>query len=250
MKYFIYKTTNLVNNKTYIGIHQTENINDGYIGSGTHFLRAVKKYGKHNFKREIIDFCSSYDELLEKERILVNEDWIKDKSNYNLKTGGQNSGILSEESKKKISETLKEKYASGELLPRTTAPYIATDEQKQQISNTLKNKYASGELISKTIGKEPWNKGKKGLQIPWNKGISTGPMSDEEKEKRSITLKKYFEENEHPSKGKEPWNKGKKNVQVAWNKGLKQPQTECPYCNKIVDAGNGKRWHFENCKLK
>lgn len=75
-------------------------------------------------------------------------------------------------------------------------------------------------------------------------------MSDEEKEKRSISLKKYFEENEHPSKGKEPWNKGKKNVQVAWNKGSNQIKTECPYCNKMVDAGNGKRWHFENCKLK
>jgi len=250
MKYIIYKTTNLINHKTYIGIHQTENINDGYIGSGLHFLRAVKKYGKNNFKREILEFCSSYDELIEKEKIYVNEEWVNNKNNYNIKTGGQSSGILSEESKKKISETLKEKYTNGELVAKTIAPYIATDEQKKQISETLKEKYANGELVSKTIGKEPWNKSKKNVQVAWNKGISTGPISEEQKEKISITLKKYYEENEHPSKGKEPWNKGKTNLQTGWNKGLKQPQTECPYCNKMVDAGNGKRWHFENCKLK
>jgi hypothetical protein len=250
MNYFIYKTTNLINNKTYIGIHQTENIDDSYIGSGLHFLRAVKKYGKQNFKREILEFCSSYDELLSKERVYVNEDWVKDKSNYNLKTGGQSSGILSDESKMKISNTLKSKYASGELVPNYIAPYVATDEQKKQISETLKNKYSTGELISKTIGKEPWNKGKKGVQVAWNKGISTGPMDAEGKEKRSISLKKYFQENEHPSKGKEPWNKGKKGVQVAWNKGLEQTKLECPHCNKMVDVGNGKRWHFDNCKFK
>jgi len=250
MKYFIYKTTNLINNKTYIGIHQTENIDDGYMGSGLHFLRAVKKYGKENFKREILEFASSYDELLEKERILVNEDWVKDNSNYNLKTGGQSNGFLSEESKKKISTTLKQKYANGEIIPRTTAPYIATDEQKKQISETLKQKYANGEIISKTLNKEPWNKGKKGVQVAWNKGITIGPLSDEEKEKRSISLKKYFETHDHPSKGKEPWNKGLKGVQVAWNKGLKQEKIQCPHCNKMVDVGNGKRWHFGNCKMK
>lgn len=250
MQYFIYKTTNLINNKTYVGIHQTENIDDGYIGSGLHFLRAVKKYGKDNFKREILEYCSSYDELLEKERILVNEEWVRDISNYNLKTGGQNTGILSSESKKKISDTLKAKYASGELVPRDTAPYVANDKQKKQISKTLKDKYASGELIAANIGVDPWNKGKKGVQVPWNKGLILGPMGDDQKEKMSISLKKYFEDNEHPSKGLVPWNKGKTDLPPSWNKGLKQEKSECPYCNKMVDAGNGKRWHFDNCKMK
>ena len=50
MKYsFIYKTTNLINGKIYIGQHTTDNINDRYLGSGVYFLRAVKKYGKKNF---------------------------------------------------------------------------------------------------------------------------------------------------------------------------------------------------------
>jgi len=88
MKYILYKTTCLINNKTYIGIHQTNNLDDGYLGSGLAFLRALKKYGKENFKREILEFCETYAELLEKEREYVNEIWVKDKTNYNLKTGG------------------------------------------------------------------------------------------------------------------------------------------------------------------
>lgn len=249
MKYFIYKTTNLINNKNYIGIHQTNNINDGYLGSGLHFLRAVKKYGKDNFKREILEFCSSYDELIEKEKLYVNEEWVNDKSNYNLKTGGQNLGILSEESKNKISETLKSKYASGELIPRYTAPYIATDEQKKQISETLKNKYSSGELTPPMKGIEPWNKGKKGVQTPWNKGKKLVKLSNEHKEKISNTLKEKHKNGEIKiNKGVEPWNKGKKGVQLGWNKGKKMKQFKCPHCEKLTDIANGKRWHFDNCK--
>jgi hypothetical protein len=77
MIYLLYKTTNLINGKTYIGIHQTKNINDGYLGSGLYFLRAVKKYGKENFKREILEFCSSFDELLEKKKFMLAKTGLK-----------------------------------------------------------------------------------------------------------------------------------------------------------------------------
>lgn len=46
MKYIIYKTTCLVNNMKYIGWHSTNNLNDGYLGSGKYLLRAIDKYGK------------------------------------------------------------------------------------------------------------------------------------------------------------------------------------------------------------
>ena len=59
------------------------------------------------------------------------------------------------------------------------------------------------------------------------------------KNKISKTLKKKYETQEHHSKGK-----------PSWNKDLKMKKIECPYCNKMVDKGNGKRWHFENCKFK
>jgi hypothetical protein len=247
MRYILYKTTNLINNKNYIGIHQTENINDGYLGSGISLIRAIKKYGKNNFSREILEECLSYDELLNREKFYVNEQWVNDKNNYNLKTGGQSNGFLSKESKNKISKTLKLKYKNGELKPRLTPPYIMNDSHKEKISNTLKEKYKLE--VHNRKGTEPWNKGKVGLQNGWNKGLEMGPISDEHKQKISNTLKERYKVNQHNRKNVEPWNKGRTDLKGSWNKGLEMDKKECPHCGKYVDSGNAKRWHFEKCKF-
>jgi hypothetical protein len=55
---FVYLTTNLLNGKQYVGSHEGYE-NDSYLGSGTYISRAVKKYGKENFKREILEVCDS-----------------------------------------------------------------------------------------------------------------------------------------------------------------------------------------------
>ncbi|MFW6377455.1 MAG: GIY-YIG nuclease family protein [bacterium] len=56
--YIIYKIINLINYKFYIGKHKCEFEEfDGYLGSGLNLQRAIKKYGKENFKREIIEIC-------------------------------------------------------------------------------------------------------------------------------------------------------------------------------------------------
>lgn len=52
--HFLYKTTNILNNKFYIGVHTTDDLGDGYKGSGTTLNKAFKKYGKNNFNREIL----------------------------------------------------------------------------------------------------------------------------------------------------------------------------------------------------
>lgn len=57
--YIVYKTTNLLNGKFYIGSHQTFNLQDGYYGSGKVLRLAIKKYGKDNFLNEVICRCSS-----------------------------------------------------------------------------------------------------------------------------------------------------------------------------------------------
>lgn len=105
MKYIVYCTTNLVNNKIYIGVHGTENpdIFDGYLGNGCYSNRpatymnpkyafhfAVKKYGPKNFKRAILYIYDTLDEALLKEGELVTPEFIKLDTNYNMiPEGGQ-----------------------------------------------------------------------------------------------------------------------------------------------------------------
>ena len=67
----IYKTTNIINYKIYIG--QEQNFNPNYYGSGIKIKRAVKKYGKQNFNKEIICFCDTKEELDVKEKQLIQE---------------------------------------------------------------------------------------------------------------------------------------------------------------------------------
>jgi hypothetical protein len=248
MYYIVYKTTNLINEKTYIGIHQTSNLNDGYLGSGIALKRAINKYGKENFERQIIKYCSSYEELINHEKILVNEQWITSGDNYNLKTGGNNYGSLSQDSKNKISESLKRKYAAGEIINYTFFKgKIIPNDIKDKISDSLKERFKN--VSHHTIGSIPWNKGLTGLTT-WNKGISTGPISDEHKQQISKSLKSKYKKDGHHLKGKPSWRAGKSGLPPTWNKGLKLAQSECPHCGKMVDVGNGKRWHFNNCKLK
>jgi hypothetical protein len=85
MFYTIYKITNKINNKYYIGKHQTKNINDNYMGSGKLLKRAIKKYGIENFKKEILHVFETEEEMniKEKELVVISED------TYNLCEGGQ-----------------------------------------------------------------------------------------------------------------------------------------------------------------
>lgn len=86
--YIVYKTTNIINNMIYIGVHKTNNIDDGYLGSGKIFKSALKKYGKESFKKEVLFIFDNIEDAYSKEKELVNEDFIKSKNTYNLVCGG------------------------------------------------------------------------------------------------------------------------------------------------------------------
>jgi len=88
-KYFtIYKITNLINEKFYIGKHITKNLNDNYYGSGKIIRSAIKKYGKENFSKEVICLCNNIEEMNELEKYLISENLKRNTSNYNLGPGG------------------------------------------------------------------------------------------------------------------------------------------------------------------
>jgi hypothetical protein len=94
--HYIYKTINLVNGKYYIGMHSTNNLEDGYIGSGKRLWYSLKKYGRENFKCEILEFLPNRSSLKKKEKELVNENILKDNMCMNLKIGGE-GGFTNEE---------------------------------------------------------------------------------------------------------------------------------------------------------
>lgn len=85
---YIYKTTNLVNGKFYIGQHKSSSFDEKYYGSGMNLKRAIGKYGKENFIVEILQICESNEELNEAEIWWIAKlDAIK--VGYNIDVGGQ-----------------------------------------------------------------------------------------------------------------------------------------------------------------
>lgn len=88
MYHYFYKITNLINNHFYYGIHSTNNLDDGYMGSGHRLHRAYKKYGQTNFIKEILKYFDTRGEALDYEEEIVNEELLKDYNCYNEVLGG------------------------------------------------------------------------------------------------------------------------------------------------------------------
>ena len=95
----IYKTTNLVNNKFYIGKHSTKNPYDGYIGSGKTLIKAIQKYGKHSFRKDVMFIYENQQDAFDKEKELVNSGVLDDPDCYNLCIGGIGGNFLQRKNK-------------------------------------------------------------------------------------------------------------------------------------------------------
>lgn len=89
MKYTIYKITNTIDGKIYIGKHQTTDLDDGYMGSGKILQRAQMKYGLDKFVKEILHIFNTEEEMNTKEKELVTEEFCLREDTYNLCVGGQ-----------------------------------------------------------------------------------------------------------------------------------------------------------------
>lgn len=85
MFYTIYKITNKLNNKYYIGMHKTNNLNDDYMGSGKLIRRAIKKHGVENFHKETLHVFDNEIDMHNKEKELV----VLNEMSYNLCDGGK-----------------------------------------------------------------------------------------------------------------------------------------------------------------
>lgn len=89
MYHIVYKTTNKLNGKIYVGYHKCDDLNDEYIGSGSLLKRAIEKYGSDNFIREIVATFDNSVDAFALEAEIVNSDFVARDDTYNLKVGGR-----------------------------------------------------------------------------------------------------------------------------------------------------------------
>lgn len=145
MKYYgIYKITNKVNGKMYIGQHITSNLDDGYLGSGTIIAKAVKKYGKESFTKEWLEFAENAEDLNYLERMYVDEEWLARPDVYNIALGGSQIS-LTDSIRKKISVATRKRLSNKENHPMfgklgTFTGRRHSESTKQKISTTNKGK--------------------------------------------------------------------------------------------------------------
>lgn len=93
-QFYVYLTTNQINGKKYIGQHYGE-LNDSYLGSGTILKKAIIKFGRENFTKEILEICDNYESLNKaEEKWIAQYNAISNPNFYNIASGGLNSNPI------------------------------------------------------------------------------------------------------------------------------------------------------------
>lgn len=181
MFYTIYEIKCLLNNKTYIGKHQTNNLDDGYFGSGKLLKRAIQKHGILNFTKEILFVFDNEKEMNEKEKELVKPG----PNSYNLCDGGLGGfGYINRKGLNIRFEQPKSQKEKIRQWHKKHPEHLQKIFEKNKKTGQFQRFNALGQksFLGKHHSKE--SKRKIGLanskKIPWNKGI---PRTPEEKEK-------------------------------------------------------------------
>lgn len=97
--HYLYKTTCLITGRWYIGMHSTNNLNDGYMGSGRRLRNSIRKYGESSHIKEILEFFDTRDLLIEAEKSVITNEMMGDPMCMNLMSGGT-GGFISVEQQK------------------------------------------------------------------------------------------------------------------------------------------------------
>ena len=150
MLFTVYKTTNLLNDKTYIGFHQVHSIkdilctestyssifSDGYLGSGKLLKQAIEKYGPENMKQELILVTADKEEAFALEKELVNRVFIERDDTYNLSIGGNVAILFGETSEERSAEKSKNTSKRFKGVPKTKE---SNEKRGKSISEWIQN---------------------------------------------------------------------------------------------------------------
>ncbi len=150
MYYTIYKTTNTLNGRYYVGFHETEDLNDSYLGSGIFIKKAIKKYGIKNFKKELLFVFKNKKDMIDKEIEIVNEEFVSRPETYNMSKGGCGLSTLSDDMKEKAVKKIKESLGKIDLKERSRK-CVATILSKDPLVFKKMGKASAKKQKEKTI---------------------------------------------------------------------------------------------------
>lgn len=233
--YYLYKITNLLTNKIYIGVHTTTNLNDSYFGSSRQLKADIKKFGKNNFKKEILEFFNSSSEAFAREAEIVNEPFVARPDTYNLSVGGE-GGYKghSAEGRKRISEASRGRVVARNKLTGETIKISKNDFYANQ---DLFEGATKGQVTYNTTG------------FATMKDIKTGeyyfvPIDDPRiKTGELVGITAGSAQTEVSNKKRSEALKGR---DVSYL----QYKYVCEFCGKSMNLGNYTRWHKDGKCLK
>lgn len=143
--HYLYKITCVKTKRFYIGIHSTDNLNDGYFGSGKRLWNSINYHGQENHKKEILEFFPNRKILLEKEKEIVNKELLLDNLCMNLVVGGQSGGFIDE---KHFSNFQKKGSVIGKkiFIEKLKNDKDFRDRYSETMSNSGKKRHQEGKL--------------------------------------------------------------------------------------------------------
>lgn len=235
--FFVYKTTNIVNGKFYIGVH-SGSIDDNYLGSGIALRRAILKYGRDNFKREILEIFECKQAAYKHEELLVGEELVHSNECYNLKSGGYGGWSHVDSSgdknpmknhlvRAKVALAIAASYTPVRRLENSKRMKVLRSQMLVQPRSGISHTAESRALMSeKLMGRKAWNAG---LKMP-SESVAT-------KEKKKLAACNRIAN-------------GFDMGSLSRGKQYNMQTVICPYCNKVGSGGNMTRYHFDNCRIK